>query len=1203
MASANVAATLVVPSATKISPYWDDHDEDKNFMRILFRPGYAVQSRELTQIQTILQGQIERFGRHVFDNGSPVIGGDVAIPQNGFDTLITENEHESFAITASEFRNKTLVRRGSFNVTDGTYSDDETVVFRVVTTSESNVTDKPSFYGSYLSSERFVDGDVIKVQGEQKFATLISLDHASISSVATLRDSIFFYNGFFVKVPAQACVIGKYTLNPFCRVGLEFDDEIVTESQDTSLLDPAQEASNYQAPGAARYKMDLTLTTRSLDSIDDSKFIELARIENGVIKKQIKFPVYSELEEVFARRTYDESGNYTVRPFNVTMMRDPYDDVNYINARLGAGKAYIVGYEFETPDTTDVRVPKARSKVEVVDYDFNLNYGNYIYVNNLNGLIDPTNDTMVDIHCVSSDGISTVSNTAYESTKIGTTKVSYLNYYGADNPNLVNTRQYEMYLFDTKMQNITGLVATNCLTNTFQVTVPTKLSAVDEAYTGATMKVANSNYKFAITAYDGTNKTFTVEPAFFETANGHSISIDFDFGEAESFYISTDYTPGTPLIESYADVSILSKANNDPTDVTYILEPSLGTLLFPFPEKYVAANLTQSSYVFTRRFDRSFSGGNMTASMSANGNETFEGSASSSNISSDILDNFLVICTDPLSSGRAAGEVVKVTATEETDGIKLHTGAGGSDTFDASIFAKMTLQNGAPKKKVFVQANVTHRSSSTADFITGWNTGSKANVFLDVGQVIISNPTRRASVPETLYISDVVGISKIYDLDGSSIPAADADLTALSDVTDRYEFNNGQKDTHYDHAYISLKPGYASVKGPLIVCCYYFEHQRENFGANYFSVDSYFQPNPYTTNVFATPTGGYLGDGYSVIPYYTKTDGTKVNLRDCIDFRPARMNASGETPNYEFTDTGAPSPATDMWITYSYYLGRRDLITLNGSRQFQRIEGIPSKFPQDPAVPDRSMVLYSLGIPPYTMYPTDVVVKYVDNKRYTMRDIGKIDKRLENVEYYVALNTLEKKAVDMAITDVNGLNRTKYGIFVDSFTGHAMGASDKVDYQCGMNFGEGYLSCMQAQLEFDVTANTSLSSDIVMTRDKILMNYEETPFVTQGEATKYVSVNDFVFGVFEGTIVTLPESDIWKATTLVPTIIKRPEPAKVIVVEKIVERIVQVPVIVPVYWYRWYWYYPWTWWLGCYPPDAWWWYYANLGYYPFYTYK
>jgi hypothetical protein len=48
------------------NPYYDDFDETKDFYKLLFRPGYAVQARELTQLQTALQKQVDRFGQHVF---------------------------------------------------------------------------------------------------------------------------------------------------------------------------------------------------------------------------------------------------------------------------------------------------------------------------------------------------------------------------------------------------------------------------------------------------------------------------------------------------------------------------------------------------------------------------------------------------------------------------------------------------------------------------------------------------------------------------------------------------------------------------------------------------------------------------------------------------------------------------------------------------------------------------------------------------------------------------------------------------------------------------------------------------------------------------------------------------------------------------------------------------------------------------------
>ena len=62
-----------------VSPYFDDFSESKNFHRVLFRPAFAVQARELTQLQTILQNQIERFGEHVFKDGSMVIPGEITL--------------------------------------------------------------------------------------------------------------------------------------------------------------------------------------------------------------------------------------------------------------------------------------------------------------------------------------------------------------------------------------------------------------------------------------------------------------------------------------------------------------------------------------------------------------------------------------------------------------------------------------------------------------------------------------------------------------------------------------------------------------------------------------------------------------------------------------------------------------------------------------------------------------------------------------------------------------------------------------------------------------------------------------------------------------------------------------------------------------------------------------------------------------------
>ena len=125
-----------------VNPYYDDFDEEKQFYRILFRPGRAVQARELTQLQTNIQRQIERFGRSIFKEGSIVIpGGFVFEPKHPFVKLT-----DSFGTNVSDSVVSTLLNR----VISGANSN---VTALVVDTVTSTITGDPTtIYVKYLSS-------------------------------------------------------------------------------------------------------------------------------------------------------------------------------------------------------------------------------------------------------------------------------------------------------------------------------------------------------------------------------------------------------------------------------------------------------------------------------------------------------------------------------------------------------------------------------------------------------------------------------------------------------------------------------------------------------------------------------------------------------------------------------------------------------------------------------------------------------------------------------------------------------------------------------------------------------------------------------------------------------------------------------------------------------------------------------------------
>ena len=67
-----------------VSPYYDDFNKNDNFQKVLFRPGFAVQARELTTLQSILQDQISSQGKFIFKEGSQVIPGQASFAKNYF---------------------------------------------------------------------------------------------------------------------------------------------------------------------------------------------------------------------------------------------------------------------------------------------------------------------------------------------------------------------------------------------------------------------------------------------------------------------------------------------------------------------------------------------------------------------------------------------------------------------------------------------------------------------------------------------------------------------------------------------------------------------------------------------------------------------------------------------------------------------------------------------------------------------------------------------------------------------------------------------------------------------------------------------------------------------------------------------------------------------------------------------------------------
>ena len=190
-------------------------------------------------------------------------------------------------------------------------------------------------------------------------------------------------------------------------------------------------------------------------------------------------------------------------------------------------------------------------------------------------------------------------------------------------------------------------------------------------------------------------------------------------------------------------------------------------------------------------------------------------------------------------------------------------------------------------------------------------------------------------------------------------------------------------------------------------------------------------------------------------------------LRDALDFRPAvqAQTAPSSNPfaftNKNFEGSGASAgnmvrPDDNVTLDFDFYLGRLDLVYLDSLGNFISIPGISAEEPTYPAIDNINMLIARIEVGPYTYKPeTDVTVHYEFNRRYTMRDIGKLEGRIGKLEYATALGLLERETDSFQVLDSDGLDRFKSGFLVDNFYGHNFGNTLLLDYSCAVDPGRG----------------------------------------------------------------------------------------------------------------------------------------------------
>ena len=1141
-----------------VDPYYDDFDPSKNFHRILFKPGSAVQARELTQSQTILQSQISKFADNIFTQNTPVTGGKVTTNLNCYYLKLIN----SAGLVAEDFMNKVI--------TDST----GTILAKVIKTAETTSTattagDPPTLIVTYISGSHFTNGQTIFDIDTQNSAILVATGATGKSSVASISDGVFYVvNGYsysstqnedgsytkysignFVSVQPQTTILNKYSNKPSYKVGLSIAETVYDYVNDSSLLDPALGSTNYQAPGADRYVIELTLISSSLDTSDD-QFIELLRIKDGVIIKQVNGTVYSTINDYIAKRDYETNGDYIVNDFKLTPQRNggknnPVSDVDKYDMVIGKGIAYVQGYRIENQSQLTLTSDRARTTKTQTQNSVYIDYGSYFITDTMGGVFDVTLMPQVDLHCVGRSAINSTNVATYTSTLVGTSFIRNIDYVSSASTN-TKTYVYHTYVSDINTQSLTGTAASGSATTiVFPASPAGKWSTTANAYYNTTLTLTGGTgigQIRRIVSWDNTTRTATVEKSF--TTNPDStttFSLDFAVTDVDSIVQKDGYY----AITANTNISLSGKKNSLPLETTVLNDPAGPEMLFKVGYPFVSS-VTSADYYSTMRWtNQSFSnlGPGSTLQISAPTGVQFQGELNTPIYGEQFKQLYTLIDTTSGSILDFSNTSNYLTLTSSTSATFTTTDYAALST-GVTVIANMYVSGGNTSAVLKTKSLVT---GTTATAGSTWTTVSgSTKVDLTVGQTYIPAASIVTGSAISLYVNDVKKIKLVVDTGASGTSISNgASLSSFDDITSSFFFDNGQGDNFYDHASITLKPGVAKPAGNILVVYDFYSH---GGGDGYFSINS------------------YTNESYPEIGSYTASNGNLYKLTDCIDFRPSRKNAV-TTYTWEYASPTStthgvliPNDLSQFQSTYAYYLGRSDKLILTKDGSFQIIKGTPSTNPALPQEPNSSLLLANIYLDPYTAFVpgeksgsfvTNLTVNKVLHKRWAKSDITDLQDQVNNLEYYTSLSLLEQNANSLQVPDANGLNRFKNGILVDDFSSFGTIDSYNQDYSAKVNIRTNKLTPVTSVQSFKLHNPVVLNSlgTLKNTNDYTIaplsgtesniftLPYTTSNVVVQQYASTVISVNPFSVTVNEGVMSLNPPVEGWCNSIETPAIL------------------------------------------------------------------
>lgn len=1130
---ANTSNMTSLQTDFNVSPYYDDFDGSKNFYRILFKPGYAVQARELTQIQSMLQDQIQKFGQHIFKEGSQVIGGKFDIEKKVAYVKIKDDDINGDTVDPSVFENQYV--RGATtglvayvtNSIDGTEASGNT----------------KTLYLTYTNSDANAN-TVVFAENEQLISNagniyVYSSNATGRGSVFTINEGIRFAKEHFIYHTKQSVVVDRYGSTPTCKVGFVLTEDIINADDDASLLDPALESSNFSAPGADRFKISAELTRFEIDEVVNSNnYINLFDIRNGIVQEVLERPIYNVIADEIAKRTNDESGDYYVKGLSVQVMEHlntsnnggylttaQGGDSSLIVYRVEPGLAYVKGYEVNIPDTKYIITNKANTYSNINSEILSSRIGTYVLVNEAVGAWNLNLGQKIYFYDVDQNSISNnrSSTGAPSGNNIGSGFIKSLTY---DSGTIgTSTGNLKLHLFNVTMN---GINTFSNVRSVFYEVGSSKANIIADIARSGNNTVVKDAYVPLIynIANRAVRKIRGTDDITIDTTYTFRKTSDISISSTGTFTLTTS---GTEVFPYGASATL---TNADKTDLFLTLNANVTIALSGTITGTVSSTTMTSS---TINFSRLNVGDKVKVS---NNTRTYIITAIASSTSMTV-DGALpsVVSGNTLSKIYINGDMIDLRGVGSTTGT---TRSVSTSTNQAMAFA--------------LDEAFGSTISGTISYSVTKTSAREIAKTLKIGNYVKINvaATSNTTGPFNLGFSDIFKVKKIIKKT-SSFPTSNTDGT---DITRYFNLDSGQRDSYYTHGTIKPVSTTLTTSDRLLVELDYFVPDF-TLGTGYFSVDSYPVPAP-----GISPTSTQIN--IAEIPKYISDAGTIFDMRDCLDFRPVYENTATETTS-PASATINPSAATtiksdgsclripaeseQISFDYSYYLPRIDVLVLDKTGQFSVIQGLPSVSPQTPRVVNDSMSIARIVLQPYpsislayakTIGRMDIaaLVASTTNLRYTMRDIGILKNRVDQLEKYVSLNLLEKTTTDLKILDENGLDRFKNGIFVDSFSNQSLSSIFHPDHHICFDSVEKSIRPLfdTTALKYDYVSSDGDNSNTVRTGDYLMLPYTEETFFVQPFATTNRNIETSVYR-FVGNIYLQPDKDFWISSTASEVII------------------------------------------------------------------